>query len=124
MNPQCPRGFSTILDELYQLTNQMAEQRHNPDCLIECVEKRQALMDEYDALALAHPEEKVAFEQGTAARELVAKMLTMDRVVAKALEEHKASAHKDVASANAQQKVLDYLGKAHSSGGSLMDYKK
>ncbi len=124
MSPQPSLGFATILDELYRLTNQMAEQRHNPDCLIECVEKRQSLMDEYDALALTHPKEKAAFEQDASARELVAKMLTMDRVVAKALEEHKASAHKDVASANAQQKVLDYLGKAHSSGGSLMDYKK
>jgi len=119
------RGFAEILDDIYHLTNQMAEQRHNPDFLIECVDKRQALMDEYDALALVYPEEKKAFEQNPAARDRVAKMLVMDRAVAKALEEHRSSAHQDVASANARQKVLDYLGKSHyPSGGTRMDYRK
>ena len=118
------RDFSVIFDDMYRLTNQMAEQRHNPDFLLESVGKRQALMDEYDALALEYPAEKTAFEQGPAARDQVEKMLSMDSAIIKALEEHKATAHKDVASANAQQKVLDYLNKAQPSGGSLMDYKQ
>ncbi|MGI6403296.1 MAG: hypothetical protein ACOX0K_03545 [Oscillospiraceae bacterium] len=118
------RGFAEILDDIYHLTNQMAEQRHDPDFLIEGVEKRQALMNEYDALALVYPEERKAFEQDPISRDRVAKMIAMDRAVAKALEEHKASAHQDVAAANARQKVLDYLGKSHPSGGNLMDYRK
>lgn len=120
------RSFSHVLADLHLLTTRMLEQRHDADFLIRGLEQRQALMDEYDTLAKADPYRKGMAEQNPKAKETVAKIVEMDKVILAALEEHKANAQKDVANANAQQaanqRVMDYLGRPAS--GSVMDYKK
>ena len=112
-----------LMEELYLLTNQMVEQRHDADFLLEGVEKRQELMDAYDRWAQLAPTDRTAFEKDPKARQTVDKILSMDQVIVKALEQLKLDVQKDSSAAKAQQKVIGYLGNAISSSGSYMDVK-
>ena len=118
------RNGSAIVAELLTLTTRMLEQRHDADFLIEGVEQRQALIDEYDAWSEANEAEKNAFERQPEAKSMVEKILGMDQVINKSLSDFKAEAQQNVRNSNAQQKVIGYLGNAVSASGSYMDFKK
>lgn len=120
------KDFADIVMDMYLLTNQMMEQRHQPDFLIEAVEKRQAMMDQYDRLAKQDPYRRKAYEQDPKAKDTIRKIIEMDQTIARSLESHKASVHNNIANVvsqqKAQKKVLDYLGGPRS--GSRMDYRE
>ncbi|MDR2908395.1 MAG: hypothetical protein LBU86_00730 [Oscillospiraceae bacterium] len=118
------RDGAAIIADLHLLTIRMAEQRHDADFLTDGVEKRQALIDEYQRWAGKHPEARTAFERTAEAKQAVEKILSMDQVITRALTEFKAEAQQNVKNANAQKKVMGYLGGSISASGSYLDMKK
>jgi hypothetical protein len=118
------RDGGAILDDLHILTTRMVEQRHDADFLIDGIERRQTLIDEYEDWAEVHPQEREGYERTDKAKKLVEKILGMDQIISKTLSEFKAAAQQSVQSANTQQKVISYLNGSISSSGSYMDVKK
>jgi len=117
------KGGETFIQELYLLTARMLEQRHDADFLIEGIEGRQKLMDAYEKWAQQNPGLHAAIEKDANTRQTVDKILSMDQVIVKALEEFKQEVQKDASASKAQQKVMGYLSNAISSSGSYMDVK-
>ncbi len=119
------RSYADIIADLFAVSKKMYEERHDPDYLINGVERRGVLMNEYDQLAARDRQGREAFESDPAARATVGKIIELDKVIAKSLGEYRAAAHKDVAAANAkvaaQQRVMEYLGGPVS--GLKMDLK-
>lgn len=118
------RDGAAIFADLLALTNRMVEQRHDADFLIGGVDKREILLEEYRAWADANPDSKAQYEQDSETRQMLEKILAMDKVITKALSDLKVEAQKEVAQSNAQQKMIGYISGNISSSGSYMDYKK
>jgi len=118
------RDGTAIIDDMHILTTSMMEQRHDPDFLIDGVEKRQVLIDEYDEWSNKYQEQRAVYERTPEAKTIVEKILGMDKVIAKTLGEFKTVAQQNVQNSNAQQKVIGYLGGSISASGSYMDFKK
>ena len=108
-----------IITDLYNLTSSMARQSSDPDFLMEGVEKRQALMDEYDAWRALHPDEDI-----TEIKQMVKEILVMDKKINAALGTLRNSAKDQLTEAQSRQKAMSYAVGNVSSSGSYMDYKK
>lgn len=118
------RDGAAIFSDFVTLTNRMVEQRHDADFLIDGVNKRQAMLEEYQAWAGANPDSKAEYEQSPDTKQMLEKLLAMDKVITKALSELKNGAQKEVAASNAQKKVIGYIAGNISSSGSYLDMKK
>lgn len=114
---------AAFIEELFVLTDSMVQQIHDADFLLQGVEKRQTIIDAYDEWAKQNPESHVACEKDSNIRQVVDAILSMDRVIVKALEEFKDEVQKDAMASTSQKKVMGYLGNAISSSGSYMDVK-
>lgn len=119
-----PRSRLDFLKQILDLTNRMTPQKDNVDFLLQTIDQRQELMDEYDRrqkqgdFPPKTPEEKAQLQ--AVAREI----LELDKALATTLNAHKEEAKEQLSASNSQKKVLGYINQAISSSGSYMDYKK
>lgn len=115
---------ASILLALHETTTHMLEQRHDSDALIEGVETRQHLIDDYQHWAEAFPEEQAEFEASPDTKKRIEAILRMDQVIAKSLGEFKSEAQQNVKNIHAQQRMIGYLDRSASASGSYLDVKK
>ncbi|MDR2932631.1 MAG: flagellar protein FliT [Oscillospiraceae bacterium] len=119
MNAAEERTGIMIITDLYNLTNSMVRQIGDSDYLVECVDKRQKLMDEYDAYKALHPDEDI-----TEIKKVVKDILVMDQRINASLNTHKREVKEKLSGAQTQQKAMGYASNYMSSSGSYMNYKK
>lgn len=108
-----------IITDLYNLTTRMSRQTNDPDFLVESVEKRQALMDEYDAYKADHPDEDI-----TEIKKLVKEIIAMDKKISSSLTYHQNDVKRKLSESQNKQRVMGYGNQGTSSSGSLMNYSK
>ena len=125
MSADTPRTKLAIMTELHQLTKMMLDNREESDFLILSVEKRQDLMDEYDALELYQRGDAPQAETGQSEiKGMVQEMIKWDVTITEALKKHKIQSKASLATNTVQQKIMGYTNQAMSASGSYMDYKK
>lgn len=117
------RNRLDIINELHNITKQMVNRRNDADFLIESVDRRQALMDEYDSTQ-QRKDDPTSYEEQLEIRRVVKEIIKLDNIIADALDGHTKEAKKDLADSNKQQQVLQYTNQAMSASGSYMDYRK
>lgn len=114
------RTGTDIITDLYNLTNDMVRQRDDADFLIEGVDRREKLMDEYDAYAREHPD-----EDQTEIKKMIREIIVLDKKIRASVTAHKVDVESKLAEAkNKQQLMGSYLNNMQSAAGSYMDYKK
>lgn len=125
MTTELPRTKLAIITELHELTKMMFDNCEESDFLILSVEKRQDLMDEYDALDLYHRDQAAPTEnEQKKIKELAQETIKLDSTINDALNKHKIASKESLATNTAKQKIMGYTNQALSSSGSYMDYKK
>lgn len=122
-NTKTVRNRLDIIVELHKITKQMTDRSGDADFLMLSVDKRQTLMDEYDAMQQLR-DDPTTYEEQTEIRRLVKDIIKMDNIIADALENHQKEAKAELVNSNKQQRVLGYTNQAMSASGSYMDYKK
>lgn len=114
-----------IVTDLHAVTKQMLEQLDDPDFLIDAVDQRQDLMDEFDMLEISHPDLPALSPQETATiKQLLQEIMGFDISIATALENHKSESKNALATSNQQQKMMGYVNQSLSGSGSYMDFKE
>lgn len=117
------RGRLQVMQELLIITKEMVRLRDDPEFLIQSVDKRQELIDEFEAMR-AQDASPLSDEDLAETKRLAQEIAGMDGVITAALEGHRNLAkEKLVANAN-HRKVVSYLNKTVSSSGNYMDFKK
>jgi len=112
------RDAGTIITELHELTQDMVKRLEDPDYLVECVDKRQKLMDEFDAYEKANP----ANVDKEKLKVLVGDIIVMDRKINASLEKHKRDTKGRLIDIKRQQQETD--AKATAPAGSFMKQSK
>lgn len=118
MTGETGRTGLAIVTDLYNITDSMARRLDDPDFLIGGVEKRQSLMDEYDAYHRQHPEEDIG-----QVRQMVKEIVAMDQKIGSSLTRLKGEAKRKMVDIRSRQKSLEYAEKAAPSG-TFMNYTK
>ena len=109
-----------LTEELLNLTRQMALKTDDVDFLLQGVDRRQALMDEFDKTTADDAE----CRKNAELRRMVDEIISLDKVIGEALIGHREHTKQDVSASNQQKRILSYTNQAISSSGSYMDYKK
>lgn len=122
MNQEHSRSRPEIMRELLALTKDMANQRNDEDFLIASVDKRQALIDEFDRME--QEDSALPDDMRDKIRAMASEAVALDRIIASALEDHYKRIKDNLTSNTQQQRLLNYTNHAMSSSGSYMDYKK
>lgn len=112
------RDALAIIQELYTLTEAMVQRTDDPDFLAESVERRQALMDEYDAYAKDHPE-----LDKSSLKKLVSEILAMDEKINSSLIALKGVTKRKLMETKNRQRAMEY-GSNTAAAGSFMNYSK
>jgi esterase/lipase superfamily enzyme len=113
------RSARTIIDDLHTLTKAMVGRLDDPDYLVECVEKREALMNEFDACVLAHPDvDKRAF-----ARQ-IGEILALDERITPSLKQLRNTAKSKLGETKRRQQAAAYTASQRRSAGTFMNYAK
>jgi len=113
------RDAAAIIGELFTLTKSMTARLDDPDYLIECVDRRQELMDEYDAFAKAFPE-KADREK---LRGVVSEIVVMDRKINSALEKQRQQTRQQLTEIRSQQNAAQKKADSPAPAGSFMKQK-
>jgi hypothetical protein len=119
-----PRGAAAIVHDLYACTSDMMRYLEDADMLIELVEKRQALSDEFAARKNSGEPLYASDSVRAQAESYYAKINEMTPKIIKAMERHRDEAKTQLTSLKTNQRVLRYTNSAISGSGSYMDYKK
>lgn len=118
MTTSAERDALTIIRELHDLTSDMVKRIDEPDFLVEGVEHRQALMDEYDAYSKEHP-----YLDKTSLKKLVSEVLAMDEKINSHLLAHKSGSKRKLIEIRSKQQTISY-GTGTAAAGSFMNYTK
>jgi hypothetical protein len=111
-----------IITELHKLSGEMEKRRANAEFLVLSVEKRQALIAEYDKNRKEHESLPPSAEQMAEMKRLVKEIISMDASITKALEEHRNATKREIALL--QQTRAGYLKQHMPQPGKRMDYKE
>jgi len=114
------RTRATVMAELLELTNKMVNKRKDADFLIEGVEKRQSLMDEFDTL----PVDELTEQDIQVIKQSAKDILQKDKIINVELEQMQKESRQDLNASHNQQRVLNYANNALANAGSYMDFKK
>ena len=118
------RSAAELIDELYRITVEMTCKLDDADHLVESIDKRQELMDEYSR---RRENGEVSFateaEQKRVAG-VIAQISEMDKDIYSALEKLRDETKEKLGAAQSNRKVLGYTDSAMSGPGSYMDIKK
>jgi phage host-nuclease inhibitor protein Gam len=118
------RSGLAIVEELLYVTRRMAES-DDLDFIVEAIDRRGELMDEYDRLKATNRYFAEAAEKGRPQiRKLVAEIMKLDDIINKKLVEFRESNKQDLQGSVAKNRVLKYTNSAISAAGSYMDVKK
>lgn len=114
-----------IIAEMLSITRDMSGHLSDADYITDALDRRELLMIEYDAVTGATPyaEERTARDKPEI-RRMIGEIMELDKTVNAALCAMRAEVKQEVASSNAQKKVLNYTNQAISASGSYMDFKK
>jgi hypothetical protein len=119
MKPSGGRSAQTVIAELHSLTKTMVGHLDDPDYLAECMDKRQALMDEFDAYVCTHPDvDKSAFKRQ------ISEILAMDERIGASLKQHRYTAKSKLGEAKRRQQAAAYAASRGHSSGTFMNYAK
>jgi hypothetical protein len=111
-----------IITELYKLTCEMEKRLTNADFLVLSVEKRQALIAEFEKSKTETAREPADPETMAEMKRLVKEIISKDTSITKALEEHRNAAKRDLTII--QQTRAGYLNQQNLQAGRKMDYKE
>ncbi|MDL2232830.1 hypothetical protein LJC63_04525 [Ruminococcaceae bacterium OttesenSCG-928-L11] len=120
MNDGESRTGIGIITDLFNLTNKMIRQLDDPDFLIESVNQRQVLMDEYDAWRGSNSNSP---EEQDAIKGMIKEIVAMDQKINTTLTYHRNEAKKNLSENQNQQKVAGY-GNIGGLPGNHMNYSK
>jgi esterase/lipase superfamily enzyme len=113
------RSARAIIGDLHTLTKAMVGRLDDPDYLVESVEKREALMEEFDACIMAHPDvDKSAF-----ARQ-ISEILAMDERINASLKYLKNATKSKLNETKRRQQAAAYTATQRHSSGTFMNYAK
>lgn len=119
------RGGLAIVFDLLSLTREMAEKRDDTDFLIESIDARERLMNEYDHLKTANAYAQKALEKDKPQiTGMIHEIIELDKTIDASLRAHHEKAKEDLKDSNSLKKVLNYTNNAVSASGSYMDFKK
>lgn len=118
------RSGLAVISDLLDLTRRMAESE-DADFLVDSVERRDKLMDEYDRLKVSSPYAAEAIEKDKPEiSRMIAEIIELDKRINQSLNALYTATKHDLEGANAGRKILNYTNNAISASGSYMDYKK
>ena len=118
------RSGLSIVEELLTLTRRMAES-DDLDFIVEAIDRRGELMEEYDRLKTANRYFAEAAERcRPQIKNLVGEIMKLDDVINKKLVEFRETTKQELQGSVAKNRVLKYTNSAISSRGSYLDVKK
>jgi hypothetical protein len=118
------RTAAEIVDELYRITVEMTCKPGDADFLIESIDKRQELMDEYDRRRNSGEVMFATKQEQEQSAGTIAKIAELDKSVFGALEKLRDETKQKLKTSQANRKVLGYTDSAMSGPGSYMNIKK
>lgn len=118
------RSGLELVQEMRKLTKEMFNKSEDAEALTALIEKRGALMEDYDRLKATNPRAAAAMEKDkNKIKKILEEMRELDKGVNASLEKMHAEAKLDLESTTSNQKVLGYTNQAIASSGSFMDIK-
>lgn len=123
MSKQVARSGLDIIAEMLKLTREMADS-NDADYLIESIDKRGELMDEYDALK-KNPASAAEIEDNKPKiSKMLNEMIALDKKISDMIGFFYHEAKTELQASAKKSKVLNYTNQAISASGSYMDYKE
>ncbi|WRS26344.1 hypothetical protein U6B65_08255 [Oscillospiraceae bacterium MB08-C2-2] len=119
------RNKSVIVQNMFDLTCEMIGHLEDYEFLVDAIDRRQVLMDEFDRVK--NSPDFLSGMDGTRTAEvsnMLSNMRDMDKTVIQALSRILLEAKKELAANNNQQKVMGYMNNMVSSSGSYMNYSR
>lgn len=113
-----------IMEELLDLTKEMLLKEEDEEFLIESVDKRQILMDEYDLVDARDDIPELSPQELQRISGIAQEIIKLDVQISNALERHKAKSKEELTASNSKQRILGYVNQALSASGSYMDFRK
>lgn len=119
------RNGLEIITEMLALTREMSYKTDDADFLLASIERREQLMQEYDAVTSATLYAKEdAGRDKPEIKHMIDEIIELDKTINASLLSMRNEAKQQVTSSNIQKKVLNYTNQAISSSGSYMDFKQ
>jgi hypothetical protein len=118
------KDAAAIVDEIYRVTVEMNGKLDDADFLIERVEARQVLIDEYERREKSGEPMFATESDGQRMLDTIKQIMELDKGINAALERLRDEVKAKLSSAQTNQKVLGYTNSAMSGTGSYMDIKK
>ena len=119
-----PRNLADVVDDLYRLTVEMTLHLEDADYLIEHIDLREELADEYRRLCAGGEPLYSSVQEKEQTSDFLAQVAEMDKVIINAIERLRSDIKRRLSESKSNQRVLNYTNAAISGSGSYMDYKK
>jgi hypothetical protein len=124
LNGKNERTGVIIVEELLFISRKMAESE-DLDYIVDAIDRRSALMAEYDRLKANNSYFAEGLEKNRARiKKMVDEIISLDSVTNRTLMELREDVKKHLEGATAKRRVLQYTNSAISTAGSYMDFKK